>query len=1166
MAEALFSAVELHDAAADLDQRSGYRLERLEVLNWGTFDKYAWSFELEGRNALLTGDIGSGKSTIVDAITTLLLPANRISYNKAAGADTRERTLRSYVAGHYKSERNEVTGASRHVGLRRGHTYSVILGEFANRGFDSRAVLAQVFWLKDGAQGQPERFYVTSTSPMTIADDFAGFDGDINVLRRRLRESGAQIRDHFPEYGRDFRRLLGIESEQAMELFHQTVSMKSVGDLNEFVREHMLEPFDAARWTEKLVAHFDDLTSAHDAVVKARAQIDQLAPLLADADAYDAAVAQSEDLSIRREALHGFTASRRIESLDLRILELETSIAARADGLDRLKEELALLDAERQRLEVERAGHGGDRLAQIEGEVARREVERAERRAKADEYARYLAAAGLETVASRDEFTALRERVADLQSDAQDALGEIEGRAGEVTAELRAVEAEAREINAELRSLTERESNLPSASLDLRVRLCSAAGLTEADLPFAGELIGVRSEHAEWEGAAERALRGFGLSLLVPAQHYDAVTAWINGHNLRSKLVYHRVPVPVPGDRRSGKGRGSVGMPASRDDGPLLADLLEVKDGDLATWLSDELERRADYVCADTLADFQRVPRAVTREGQVKHSASHHEKDDRRSVRDRKNYVLGWSNQAKIDALLEAAEEVTSRRKNLEESLDQVGREKNAVILRSGALNRLDVFREWRELDWEEPVRTIAELHEEKRRIEGASTELSRIADQLRDLATRAAGVASERDALLSAAGADKHALDSARTLRERSVRVLAEQGPLDAALVDELARLFDAEADDQASAQGGTPDDIEPEAVESALRTRLTSQVEEAQVRQGQLGTRIAAQMGAFRTAYPVESTELDNDLKSAPEYRALHERLTRDDLPRFEVDFKTYLNTNTIRDIAGFHAELSKQADLIRERVEIINDSLRAIDYNPGRYIRLEMAPTPNTEVREFRADLRACTDGALGLDLEGRRDEATGEETVAYYSEERFLRVKAIVERFRGREGQAEADEAWKRRVTDVRSWFVLSASERSREDDVEHEHYSDSGGKSGGQKEKLAYTILAASLAYQFKLDWGAVRSKAFRFVVIDEAFGRGSDESTRFALELFKSLGLQLLIVTPLQKIRVIEPYISSVGYVDNPTGRNSRLRTLTIEDYETEKAAHAGSPGQSVAG
>jgi hypothetical protein len=36
-------------------------------------------------------------------------------------------------------------------------------------------------------------------------------------------------------------------------------------------------------------------------------------------------------------------------------------------------------------------------------------------------------------------------------------------------------------------------------------------------------------------------------------------------------------------------------------------------------------------------------------------------------------------------------------------------------------------------------------------------------------------------------------------------------------------------------------------------------------------------------------------------------------------------------------------------------------------------------------------------------------------------------------------------------------------------------------------------------------------------VIDEAFGRGSDESTKFALELFGRLGLQLLIVTPLLK-------------------------------------------------
>ncbi|MFO7809131.1 SbcC/MukB-like Walker B domain-containing protein, partial [Guyparkeria sp.] len=174
---------------------------------------------------------------------------------------------------------------------------------------------------------------------------------------------------------------------------------------------------------------------------------------------------------------------------------------------------------------------------------------------------------------------------------------------------------------------------------------------------------------------------------------------------------------------------------------------------------------------------------------------------------------------------------------------------------------------------------------------------------------------------------------------------------------------------------------------------------------------------------------------------------------------------------------------------------------------------------------------------------------------YTESRFLQVKAIVERFKGREGTTEIDRRWTTRVTDVRNWFVFSASERWREDDHEYEHYTDSGGKSGGQKEKLAYTVLAASLAYQFGLEWGEQRSRSFRFVVIDEAFGRGSDESARFGLTLFERLNLQLLIVTPLQKIHVIEPFVAAVGFVHSEAGMYSKLRNLTIEEYRAEKAA-----------
>src|ERR1700678_480471 len=107
---------------------TGFRLIRLELYNWGTFDQRVWSLAANAQNTLVTGDIGSGKSTIVDAITTLLLPANRISYNKAAGADAKERSLRSYVLGYYTSVKNEATSTTRPIALRNATKFSVILG------------------------------------------------------------------------------------------------------------------------------------------------------------------------------------------------------------------------------------------------------------------------------------------------------------------------------------------------------------------------------------------------------------------------------------------------------------------------------------------------------------------------------------------------------------------------------------------------------------------------------------------------------------------------------------------------------------------------------------------------------------------------------------------------------------------------------------------------------------------------------------------------------------------------------------------------------------------------------------------------------------------------------------------------------------------------------
>ncbi len=1112
------------------DILSGFRLTRLELYNWGTFDQRVWSLDGNARNTLLTGDIGSGKSTIVDAVTTLLLPANRISYNKAAGADTRERSLRSYVLGYFKSERNEVTGSTKPVALRDGTKYSVILGVFGNEGYDATVTIAQVFWLRGAdAGGQPDRFYVTADKPLSVAADFADFGSDMTALRRRLRAAGAQVHDSFPEYGKDFRRRLGIESEQAMELFHQTVSMKSVGNLTDFVRDHMLEPFDAAKWTAGIVAHFEDLTKAHEAVQRARAQLTALGPLLAECDAHDKVVTAIAALTAQRNALKYYFADVKAGLVDRLLADLSTERAGLRAQLTDLAIRLKDLRSRERSLDIELAGHGGNRLAEIDRLLKENEAACRARMDRAEEFGKLLARAGLDPVETAAHFAARRQEITAVRDRARQDLADAQNKLTEAGYEAKALGDEAADVNAELVSLREHPNNIPRRQLDLRASMCQDLRLDAHALPFAGELIAVRPEEADWEGAAERLLRGFAMSVLVPEQHYAAVSDWIDGRHLKARVVYYRVPDPARESR----------TPPPNWSHRALAAKLDIRDTPFGWWLERELARRADFECVETMAEFRRAAKAITKAGQFKGERGRHEKDDRFRIDDRSQYVLGWSNERKLEALLRQATSLAVRLSAVTAEQDKHFKARDAAIERGQVLARLDQTREFADIDWQAVVNRTEELRAEKRELEAASAELARLSRELETVRRQITGADDEHGEVKERLGRVGARIEQAEAALAEARAALAEPG------CEQARDRFEAIAGLLAKAGHAPPSTAEACAkAENAANAEISALIDRRTQRRSALGNKIVSLMGSFRSQYPVETEELDAAVEAAPGYRELHQRLTEDDLPRFQQQFKTYLNQNTIRDIAGFQSQLNKQADMIRQRIATINESLVGVDYNPGRYIKLEAQPTPHTDVRDFRADLRACTEGAVSAEASDQ------------YSEQKFLQVSRIIERFRGREGQTDADRKWTRFVTDVRNWFIFSASERYREDDTEYEHYADSAGKSGGQKEKLAYTILAASLAYQFKLEWGAVKSRTFRFAVIDEAFGRGSDESTRFALELFARLGLQLLIVTPLQKIHVIEPYVSAVGFVDNPTSCYSRLQTLTIEEYHARRLAH----------
>ena len=128
----------------DDDNLKGFRLHQLEVFNWGTFNQRLWTIKPQGFNSLITGANGSGKSTLVDAIITLLVPPQKITYNQAGDAKKGERSLKSYILGSYKNEKDNYNN-SKPVNLRDEGKYSVLLCYFYNRGLKKGMTLAQVF-------------------------------------------------------------------------------------------------------------------------------------------------------------------------------------------------------------------------------------------------------------------------------------------------------------------------------------------------------------------------------------------------------------------------------------------------------------------------------------------------------------------------------------------------------------------------------------------------------------------------------------------------------------------------------------------------------------------------------------------------------------------------------------------------------------------------------------------------------------------------------------------------------------------------------------------------------------------------------------------------------------------------------------------------------------
>ena len=1092
---------------SDTPTRPGYRLQSLEVYNWGTFHHKLWRILPHSENALLTGDIGSGKSTLVDAVTTLLVPHHKIVFNAAAGAQSKERTIRSYILGEYKNVREGFGVNSKPISLRQsGSTYSVLIARFVNESLAEQISLAQVLWIEDG---KDRKFFIVNKGALSFHANFTDFGSDVMQLKSRLRkEKGTEVFDSFKEYSQRFRQYFGMSTDKTLQLFYQTVSMKSVDNLTLFVRNHMLEEPDARDQLNHLLQNFENLQQAHKSVMKAREQMEMLKPIVEEGKNYEKLREKIQVFENARTALPMYVADKKMVALQVELDRAQLELQESYGNIIRVETDIRYLNEQKEELQHAYLEKGGDRINVLKTNIENLNRDQQKRHAQWERYSEKISTLDLTVPEDHPGFVQNRQKAEILSDTSSRDLLSLNNKEVDLKIDRANLDKELSEEQKELDSLRRRKSQIPEHLIALRAEMIEALGLNEEQVPFAGELLQVKEEESAWEGAIERVLRGFALSLLVSDEHYHAVSQYIDRTNLRGRLVYFRT--------LSSNKKNYDPVPDHS-----LIHKIEIKpETFFEDWLESQLEERYNYLCVESLDEFRRTPYALTRQGQIKQGRSRHEKDDRQNINDRRHFVLGWTNEKKISVVLSAIKDLQISLDGLKEQLEDILKHQKKLTRHVQLLGELLHFQSFEEIDWKHLVRRIEELKKEIAELEGSSNQLAALKARMEEAEDRLRQENGTRDNLISQKGKLEERVDRL----EKDVS--STENILDAITPEEKDRHYPAlvKLDKGEFTLDGATN------FQHQLSQALKRKIDLRSAEQITSRNKMTGYMVRFTRAFPEDTIEMQPNAEYLPEMRGFFKKLKNDDLPKYEQKFKELLQKGTINDIALFKNKLEDTAHEIVEKIETINQSLTEIEYNPGTYIHLVPQEETDREIREFQIDLKNCLSRSLGQE--------------SYYSEEKYLEVKKLLDRF-----QNEGERRWREKVIDVRNWYAFGASEKNQETQEEVNYYSDSSGKSGGQKEKLAYTVLASALAYQYGVHDEQKGRRAFRFVVIDEAFGRGSDDSTRFGLELFKKMDLQLLVVTPMQKINVIQPYIAYVHFVSNPTGQNSEVLTLTREEF-----------------
>lgn len=1121
--------------------KAGFRLQYMEVYNWGTFHEHIFKIHPKGNNSLLTGANASGKSTYIDALLTLLVPIKKDRfYNQSSGVDKKgDRTEETYVCGNYGNIQKEGELSTTSQTLRDKSTYSVILASFSNT--DQRNItLFQVRWFSNG---ELRRSFGIAHLPLKIDTDFSDFDSK-GLWKKRLEKtynaSSARKKIEFLDgptvYAERIAHLFGMRSTKALSLFNQVVGVKVLDELDDFIRTNMLDELDAETEYIQLKESFLTLMDAKTNIEKAKEQIAQLTPINEIANKLKDFQDQSAKLTASREISVYWFANKKVELA-------EKELITHAEKLDLLQTERKELKIKEDTLKQEErtlsisieSDEVGGKIKDLEKEIKNLTGQKESRSKKLDQYNLIAKNIELHTNPGEELFKENRARAAEKKTELENIRLEYDEKLRLSKNKRETLSKQMADCTETIKALQKNKNNIAGREAELRDDILAHIGATKEEIPFVGELLKVKEDENEWELSIEKILHHFALRLIVPEKYYHQVNDYVNGTNLKGRITYQRF-----------KGFTSLANMVHKNiPSNALVNKLAFKPKSIyGDWLEDSITNQYNYACVSDLKEFNLYEeKAVTKEGLIKLGKGKHEKDDRPHISKKENYVLGWDNKEKIRLLQNEWKNLQEKEKSAQTEILQI--EQAIKILEIQKESFADLFKQFTkfdDIDWKTFAEQIQEKEEQKTVLEKTNNRVQALQSQLEEVKRKLEQLSNvtlqnkEREIF--------QLLNEIEGIQKELVENKTIVEPFGYLDTSDFIRQNPAIANLTFS---------NFKTIQHTFQKELTGKLAELDQNKRENEDEVKIKINSFKQPSPEITNKFKDwrsDVSRLPEsthlafigeYQMLYKQLVNDNLPKFEKKFNEYLQETITNKVGDFRMFFENWSDSIKENIRLLNDSLKGIDFRDNdvkTYIQLVAPNRLSDEVKEFRTLLNQAIPNIREIDasIDGRKNH--------FYNH-----IEPLISKL--------DKEDWRKRVMDVRSWFSYKAEEFSKETNAKYKTYENMGQLSGGEKAQLTYTILGSAIAYQFGLTKEGLQSNSFRFIAIDEAFKAQDEDKARYLITLCRQLHLQLLVVTPSDNIHIVENDISFVHFVERKEEKYSWLYDMPIEQFKEEKAKFA---------